>query len=367
MEIRALRQHIYNDVHLPAIFVTDYMGELSADALRAYLGLVYLAQKGEAQLSAAALRQHIGLSSDELQAALIELQHNDLVDFVPGQPTVTLVDIKDQAVLRLFRPREGQPQDRLLDHFERDEGYRMLSQDINNRFFGGRMGVKWLDVLETFYSEYRFEPQVIYVLFNMCRDMDKLRVPYVLAVGANWHESGVVSYADMSAHLAANDAQSQLLRLIGRRLSFKPSQYHRRYVERWTGEYGFDKEIIELALERVVKIGSPNFNYFDSILRQWHEAGLQTTAAIEAFEGERERQHRRRRSAQRTAAAAGQQTGDFEQRRYDDDYLMDFYADPSRLEALARGGEGEAAAAATGTEAADAAADGPDGGSREEA
>ncbi|MDI9497667.1 MAG: DnaD domain protein [Bacillota bacterium] len=352
MEIRALRRRLYSDLHLPAVFVTDYLPDLSLDAVRAYLTLSLLTQEGEERVEPASLLRMLRLDDDAFAAVLIELTNAGLINYVQGQPYLTLVDIKDQQVLKLFRPRTGSRQDDLMDHYEHDEGYRRLSEDINNRFFSGMMGIKWFDVLEVFYSEYRFEPQVIYVLFNLCRDLNKLRVGYVQAVGRDWHQNGVVSYEDMNRHLARHEREAQLLKRIGRRLRIDTTEYHRPFVDRWLNEFGFDEDIIELALERVVKLRSPSFPFFDRLLREWHEAGLESVEAIEAYEKEREQQLRSSRQSSRTQSpttrpqpadrrAGGNVAANFDQRSYSDEFLRDFYADPMRLGELRRSEEKE--------------------------
>ena len=52
-------------------------------------------------------------------------------------------------------------------------------------------------------------------------------------------------------------------------------------LKKWTGRYGFSKEIIAEACKRTIQnIHEPSFEYTDSILGRWHQSNVHTLEDI---------------------------------------------------------------------------------------
>ena len=76
---------------------------------------------------------------------------------------------------------------------------------------------------------------------------------------------------------------AELLGIRGRELYKREAEY----IDAWL-EMGFPDEAIALALERtVLNTGALKWPYLNSILRNWHAAGLHTADEIEQAEGKR--------------------------------------------------------------------------------
>ena len=55
------------------------------------------------------------------------------------------------------------------------------------------------------------------------------------------------------------------------------------YVEKWTIDYGYSMEIIEIALKKTTSKTNINFEYLNKIITDWHERNLKTAADIQAY------------------------------------------------------------------------------------
>ena len=55
------------------------------------------------------------------------------------------------------------------------------------------------------------------------------------------------------------------------------------YIEKWIKDFGYNKNIIEIALKKTTSKTNPNFDYINKILSDWHERGLKTPEAVEKF------------------------------------------------------------------------------------
>ena len=68
-------------------------------------------------------------------------------------------------------------------------------------------------------------------------------------------------------------------------LKTKFTAKQREYIKTWTGEWGFDVEMVMLAYEITVnKLNEPSFPYMNSILNRWSTAGASTKEDVEALE-----------------------------------------------------------------------------------
>ena len=136
-------------------------------------------------------------------------------------------------------------------------------------------------------TDYHFEPAVVYAMIEDGRRRHKLQGPgYVKAIAESWHEAGIQTESDLNRYQQAREDLWSLSKQVGRYLNIHMTREHEHYLQHWTEDFGFDWPVIEKALSTVVKIGRPNFNYFDAILRNWHEAGLKTVEEIEAYDAQ---------------------------------------------------------------------------------
>ena len=104
-------------------------------------------------------------------------------------------------------------------------------------------------------------------------------------------------------------------------------------VNRWMTEYGYDMDVIEIALEKTTGIQSPNLNYVGKILAAWHKAGLKNEAAVRQYEADKEadKARRLRQTGRRD------NVGNFSQRRYSEGYFSDRMVTRQNLDVLKTG------------------------------
>ena len=90
------------------------------------------------------------------------------------------------------------------------------------------------------------------------------------------------------------------------------TQYEEAYIEKWLLDYGYNLNIIEIALKRSVYKSNPTFEYFNNIITNWHERGLKTPEEVYAFIEQREKQRKDTKQLEKQVAKAS-----FDQRQYD--------------------------------------------------
>ena len=87
-------------------------------------------------------------------------------------------------------------------------------------------------------------------------------------------------------------------------------------------DFGYDMDVIELALRRTTFKQNPTFEYINNIITDWHERNLKTPSEVEAFLEQRKKQTKNVKEMKAQVNKAN-----FKQREYDN---LDFlYANAS--------------------------------------
>ena len=90
------------------------------------------------------------------------------------------------------------------------------------------------------------------------------------------------------------------------------TQYEEAYIEKWVIDFGYDLNIIEIALKRTLFKANPTFEYFNNIITDWHDRNLKNPDEILAFIEQRNKQKKDTKKLEKQVAKAS-----FDQRQYD--------------------------------------------------
>ena len=66
------------------------------------------------------------------------------------------------------------------------------------------------------------------------------------------------------------------------RLNRPLNTFEEEYILKWTTEYGYNMDIIDIALKRSTLKSNAGFEYFDTLLTDWHSKGLNTPEEVNA-------------------------------------------------------------------------------------
>ena len=73
----------------------------------------------------------------------------------------------------------------------------------------------------------------------------------------------------------------------------KPAEVEQTYVDKWFHTYAFSDDIVKEAISRTIEaIHKPSFQYADSILEKWHNAGIRRLDEIKSLDTEHEKRAR---------------------------------------------------------------------------
>lgn len=199
--------------------------------------------------------------------------------------------------------------------------HTLSSSDIN-------LVLYWLD-------ELHFAPDLIEYLVEYCITKGHSSLRYMDKVALGWADAGISTVEqakdDAAAHSQIYYAVMKALGITGRNLVDSEITF----INKWSGEYGFDIELIKEACGRTISsIHQPSFEYTDSILNNWRKKNVHSKKDIEVLD---ESFAKNRKSQSVAAADSKAKAGDpkknkfnnFNQRSHDYDKLEKLFLNSS--------------------------------------
>lgn len=314
---------LYSDTQIPDVFITEYMPTMNGDFVKIYVYFLFLGKLSK-KASAEDISKKLDMDMEKVREGLTYLENVGIITR-NGSGTV-MADLKEKEIKKLYRPKiTSTPEEAALSS-ERNKKRNRFISDINNAFFQGIMSPSWYTDIDAWFDKYQFEEDVMYALFQHCYNHKGLAKQYIIKVADNWCSKNIKNHLDLDKYSMEyqklKDIRSKIMKKI-RKQGFL-TEYEEGYVEKWVVEYGFDFEIIELALKKTTSILNPNFEYINKILTEWNEKGLKTTDVIIEYEKARKQSNTTKAKAKEPNVP---QKGNFEQRQYDDDYFDKLYKD----------------------------------------
>ncbi len=163
-----------------------------------------------------------------------------------------------------------------------------------------------------------FSEDLIDYLIAYCVDRGKKDFKYIEKVAINWAENGVTTPRQAKRFASKYDKHVyMIMNALGK--SSAPTPREAEYITRWTGEYGFDMDVILEACERtVLATDRHRLEYADSILSSWHRENVRQKSDILKID---ERFHQKRTAAKPAPGSSGNKFNQFSQNSYNFDEL----------------------------------------------
>ena len=142
---------------------------------------------------------------------------------------------------------------------------------------------------------YSMGADIILMMIDFCKSIDKANIAYIEKVAANWHEKEITTHQQADAEIRKLQSyfplEGQVISKLGLNRSLIKKE--RDYIVQWS-QYGMTAELIEYAYEKTVNnTGKVSFNYMNKIISEWHKNNLYTIADINSFDQKRFPQPRR--------------------------------------------------------------------------
>ena len=188
-------------------------------------------------------------------------------------------------------------------------------------YFQGVMSPAWYSDIDLWFKKYGFDEQVMIQLFEYCFNKSALHKNYVQTVADAWQKNNIKTYEDLELYYEKYDKLNQIKKDISKKLRrYTPfTQFEEAFIEKWVVDFGYNMNIINLALKKTTSKANASFDYFDKLLTDWNDRNLRSAQEVSSF---LEQSKQKNKSIKELAKSTNY--NNYEQRNYDN--LDNLYA-----------------------------------------
>ncbi len=302
---------LFETTEIPDIFLSEYLNTMPGEYLKIYLYLIFLA-KYNGEININDLSKKLALSIKTINEGIDYLEKEGYI--LRNSKGYMIINLQEKTLNNLYSLKIETTKEKIEENAKNKERIKLI-QYINNKYFQGIMGPTWYSDIDIWMDKFGFDEQVMISLFDYCYRKSALHKNYIQTVAEAWRLNKIKTIDDLENYYKGQEKLVKIKKTIAKKLGRKGNltQYEEAYIENWINEYNYDLPIIEIALKRTTLNSSPNFEYLNNVIKDWHERNLKTPEQINEFIETRKKQKKTTKEIQEKVKKES-----FEQRKYDD-------------------------------------------------
>ena len=306
---------LFSETSIPDIFFAEHLSEIPGNYLKIYLYLIFLSKYGK-DVKLNDLSKKLNIPLKEINDGTKFLEEQGLI--MKKTSGYVIIDLQEVTLHNLYTPNLSLSKEKIEQNAKNKSKAKAI-EHINNMYFQGIMGPSWYNDIDLWFRKYGFDEQVMIALFDYCYKRSALHRNYVQTVAEAWASNKVKTWNDLDNYYSNQEALNKIKKSIAKKLGKYNglTQYEQAYIENWVSNFGYDMDIIEIALKRTTFKQNPTFEYINNIITNWHERGLRTPEQVNAFLEQRKKQEKNTKDLKSKVSKAN-----YEQRSYNNlDFL----------------------------------------------
>ncbi len=306
---------IFSETVLPDIFFAEYLPEIPGDCLKLYLYMNFLSKYNKT-IKINDLSKKLSLPLKSINDSVDILEKKGLI--LKKTSGYIILNLQEVTLNKLYSPNLTASEDK-IESISKNKSRAKAIDHINNMYFQGIMSPSWYNDIDIWFQKYGFDEQVMIALFEYCFNRSALHKNYVQTVAEAWGNSKIKTWTDLDMYYQKQEKISKLKKSIAKKLGKHGglTQYEEAYIEQWVFDYGYDMDVIEIALKRTTFKQTPSFEYINNLISDWHDRGLKKPEEILVFIEQRKKQAKNTKELKKSVSKAS-----YVQRTYDNlDFL----------------------------------------------
>lgn len=300
---------LFSETVVPDIFFAEYLSQMPSNSVKVYLYMIFLS-KYKKDIKLNDMSKKLALPLKDINEAITYLEQNGFI--IKKETGYIVANLQEMTLHKLYTPTLTASPEKIADVAKNKARAKVIAH-INNAYFQGIMGPSWYSDIDLWFTKYNFDEQVMIALFEYCFSRSALHKKYVQTVAEAWGNNKIQSWNDLDIYYQKQEKLVKIKKTIAKKLGkISLTQYEEAYIEKWVIDFGYDLNIIEIALKRTTFKSNPTFEYFNNIITDWHDRNLKTANEILAFIEQRNKQKKDTKQLEKQVAKAS-----FEQRQYD--------------------------------------------------
>ena len=300
---------LFSETVVPDIFFAEYLSQMPANSVKVYLYMIFLS-KYKKEINLNDMSKKLALPLKDINEAITHLEQND---FITKKTTGYIIsNLQEVTLHKLYTPNLTISPEKVVDVAKNKARAKVITH-INNAYFQGIMGPSWYNDIDLWFTKYNFDEQVMIALFEYCFSRSALHKKYVQTVAEAWGNNKIQTWNDLDLYYQKQEKLVKIKKTIAKKLGKTSlTQYEEAYIEKWVIDFGYDLNIIEIALKRTTLKANATFEYFNNLITDWHDRNLKSANEILAFIEQRNKQKKDTKQLEKQVAKAS-----YDQRQYD--------------------------------------------------
>lgn len=306
---------LFSETSLPDVFFAEHLSQMPGDYIKIYLYMFFLSKYNK-DIKLNDLSKKLSLPLKTINDGIKFLEDNNFI--IKKTTGFILVNLQEETLHKLYSPNLEISPEKIKEN-SKNQARSKAIEHINNKYFQGIMGPSWYNDIDLWFRKYNFDEQVMIALFDYCFNRSALHKNYVQAVAEAWGLNKIQTWNDLDLYYQKQEKLNKIKKTISKKLGRRDNltQYEEAYIEKWVFDYGYELNVIEIALKRTTFKSSVSFEYLNNVISDWHDRNLKNPNEVLTFLEERKQQTKDIKNLEKKVSK-----NNYEQRQYDNlDFL----------------------------------------------
>ena len=266
-------------------FIDRYMPKANGEYVKVYLMLLRHLDKSASLPAASRLADLLECTEKDILRAFKYWEGQGLLEYKEEAPDRSLqAEVSPSEASLTVAPVSGTDKSvNTRKHGNRKEFKELLF--VAEQYLGKTLSATDINAITYFYETLQMSADLIEYLIEYCVENGHKSIHYIQKVALSWHSQDIrtVEQAKTNSVLYNKNCYS-ILNAYGIK-GRAPAASEIAYIRKWHEEYAFSLEIILEACDRTMNmIHQPNFEYTDSILKNWYKKNVHTLEDVSVLD-----------------------------------------------------------------------------------
>lgn len=302
-------------------FIDRYMPKANGEYVKVYLMLLRHLDESASLPAPSRLADLLECTEKDILRAFKYWEGQGLLEYKEEAPERSLqAEVSPSEASLTVAPVSGT--DKSVNtgkHGNRKEFKELLF--VAEQYLGKTLSATDINAITYFYETLQMSADLIEYLIEYCVENGHKSIHYIQKVALSWHSQDIrtAEQAKTNSVLYNKNCYS-ILNAYGIK-GRAPAASEIAYIRKWHEEYAFSLEIILEACDRTMNmIHQPNFEYTDSILKNWYKKNVHTLEDVSVLDAAFTRakaDKARQQTTQPSKPSGRNKFNNFENRSYD--------------------------------------------------
>ena len=296
-------------------FIDRYMPKANGEYVKVYLMLLRHLDESASLPAPSRLADLLECTEKDILRAFKYWEGQGLLEYKEEAPDRSLqAEVSPSEATLAVAPVSGTDKSvNTRKHGNRKEFKELLF--VAEQYLGKTLSATDINAITYFYETLQMSADLIEYLIEYCVENGHKSIHYIQKVALSWHSQDI-----RTVEQANNKNCYSILNAYGIK-GRAPAASEIAYIRKWHEEYAFSLEIILEACDRTMNmIHQPNFEYTDSILKNWYKKNVHTLEDVSVLDAAFTRakaDKARQQTTQPSKPSGRNKFNNFENRSYD--------------------------------------------------